>query len=127
MSRDEDETTHALLLFLSFLVLLLLASSSCFFFVFFLVFRMQNQAALYRDMLWDFNIRKRKSHNKNQTNGVSHNTTNNTSHKAQLPRPGHKNDLPPLYENSPLVWAKEGRLPPGAVNIAPVMIRLNYL
>jgi hypothetical protein len=56
---------------------------------------------------------------------VSHNTTNTTttSHKAQLPRPGHKNDLPPLYENSPLVWAKEGRLPPGAVNIAPVMIR----
>ena len=36
-----------------------------------------------------------------------------------FPRPGHNNDMPPLYENSPLVWAEEG-LPPGAVNIAPV-------
>ena len=41
------------------------------------------------------------------------------SHKVRFQRPGHNNDMPPLYENSPLVWAEEG-LPPGAVNIAPV-------
>eukprot|EP01047_Picozoa_sp_COSAG01_P065538 COSAG01_NODE_8871_length_2631_cov_1.543049_3_plen_263_part_00 len=40
------------------------------------------------------------------------------SHKSTLPRPGHKNDLPPLYSSSPADWSTQ--LPRGLVNVAPV-------
>ena len=42
-----------------------------------------------------------------------------SQHKANFPRPGHKNDLPPLYSTAPTEWATHG-LPYGALNIAPV-------